>query len=331
MADNIAALESLIKKPRKQIHQSQVEMTARCGVQAAFRYVENIKRRPKSFLICGSAVDRGVGVDLTKKKDTGELEAEDVLCDVARDVVENYQGKEELQPEDDELGKSVAEILGDTKDKAVRLVKAHHGKVAPVVQPVAVNEKFSIDLDKWLRNRAAELHAQADKLPNGQLKRAIDLQARYLNVAARDGMDFVGEWDIKEHIANERTIRDTKTAKKSPSADVAHDSHQLSAYSVAAYVIDGRVPDKVKLDYLIDLKKETKTMTIESTRDEQDVQKYLNRLVPVIAAFQSGIFLPAPDTAWWCDERYCAYHDICPHVRHKETTVGNASELVQIK
>jgi CRISPR/Cas system-associated exonuclease Cas4 (RecB family) len=323
-------LESLIGKQRKQIHQSQVEMISRCGISAEFRYVAGIKRRPKTFLICGTAVDRGVGTDLTKKKDFGELESEDVLCDVARDAIESYPEKEDLIPEDDEKGKPVADIIGATKDKAVRLVKAHHGNLAPVIQPVAVNQKFSINLDKWLRGRAREFHEQADKLPNGQFKRALDMQARYLNVAARDGMDFVGEFDIREQIANESVIRDTKTSKKSPSSGTADESHQLSAYSAAAYVLDGKLPDKVKLDYLVDLKGGTKTLTLESRRDMKDVEKYLNRLVPTITAFQSGIFQPAPDAAWWCDERYCAYHEICPHVHHPQTVIGSSQDLIQI-
>jgi hypothetical protein len=302
-------------------------------------------------------VDRATDIDLGKKIETGELEAEDVVLDAARDAVDHYPDKEEIIPEDDEVGKPIAEILGATKDKAVRLVKAHHTEIAPVIMPSEVHRKFSINLDKWLRNRAKELHKQADQLPAGAFKRSIDMQARYLNVAAKEGMDFVGEWDIVEsfypefsctcgaigmnddgtcavcgkYVENKKlVIRDTKTSKKTPSSDTAHESHQLTAYAAAAYVVNGKLPDEMKLDYLIDLKRGTSTTTLSTTRTMQDVQRYLNRLVPVISAFQSGIFLPAPDSAWWCDSRYCGYYDICPHVRHPETTIGSAKELVQI-
>lgn len=335
--DATKELEKLAKQAgrRKQIHQSMVEQMAKCGVMAEYRYIAGIRSRPKSFLICGTAVDDATDIDLNKKISTGELEAEDVLLDRARDVIEHYPDKEELQPEDDEKDKPIEQIIGDTKDKAVRLVKAHHGEVAPVIQPAQVHRRFSINLDKWLRQRAKEFHEQAEQA-TGAFKRALDLQGRYLNVAAREGLDFVGEQDIVEKIAvssetSHLVIRDTKTSKKTPSSSIADESHQLSAYSVASYVLDGKVPDAVKLDYLIDLKSGTKTATFESKRDDKDVQKYLNRLVPVIASFQSGIFLPAPDAAWWCDERYCAFHSICPHVRHPETTIGSAKELVQIE
>jgi hypothetical protein len=329
MTDVAKQLEALATKKRRQYHQSTVEMVSKCGVQAEFRYVAGIRSRPKSFLMCGTATDKSVSTDLDCKISTGELEKEDVLLDVARDAIEHYPGKEELQPEDDEVGRSIEEIVASTKDKAVRLVKAHHGNIAPEIQPRQTARRFAINLDKWLRGRASEIHAQAEDAPTPWLKRALHQQARYLNVAARDGTDFVGEQDIVEEIDKQIIIRDTKTSKKSPSSDTAHESHQLSAYALASSVVDKQIPAALKLDYLVDLKGGTKTMTLSTTRDMQDIQKYLNRLVPVIASFESGIFLPASDNSWWCDARYCAYHDICQYVRHKETTIGR-SDLVQI-
>jgi hypothetical protein len=227
MTDVAKQLEALATKKRRQYHQSTVEMVSKCGVQAEFRYVAGIRSRPKSFLMCGTATDKSVSTDLDCKISTGELEKEDVLLDVARDAIEHYPGKEELQPEDDEVGRSIEEIVASTKDKAVRLVKAHHGNIAPEIQPRQTARRFAINLDKWLRGRASEIHAQAEDAPTPWLKRALHQQARYLNVAARDGTDFVGEQDIVEEIDKQIIIRDTKTSKKSPSSDTAHESHQV--------------------------------------------------------------------------------------------------------
>jgi RecB family exonuclease len=153
-------------------------------------------------------------------------------------------------------------------------------------------------------------------------------QAAYLNAAARDGFDFVGEQDIVEKTESTLVIRDVKTSKKSPSEDTAEKSNQLTAYAIASQVLDGKLPDAMKLDYLIDLKKSTKTMTLTTKRDDQQAMTYLNRIVNAIAAIRSGIFVPAPDQAWWCDEKYCGYFSLCPHVKHSATSIP---QFVQIK
>lgn len=328
----VPSLDKIMPKKRQQLHQSGLEMLSKCGIQFQFRYHQGLKRKPNAFLICGSATDKAVGTDLDHKIETGELAKESDLFDVARDTVETYPDKESIELDEDETGKSVADILGETKDKAVRLVKAHHAEVAPVIKPYATAKKFSINLDEFLRSRARELRAQMEG-SSRTMARIFDLQARYLNVAARDGLDFVGEFDIVEKWTENETldmsvIRDTKTSKKSPNQDVAETSHQLSAYSVAHHVLYGRVPEAVKLDYLVDLKGGVKTMTVTSHRDEDDAKKYLNRLVAGVIQMQSGNFVPAPDVAWYCHPKWCAYHSQCDYVKHRETSIP---QLVKIK
>lgn len=328
MTDASKALASITPKIRKQLHQSGAEMLAKCGIAFEFRYILGIRRPPSAFLICGKATDKGVTTDLDHKIRTGELEQESVILDVVRDAVENDPEKDSIQLDEDESGKSIAQVIGDTKDKAVRLVKAHHGVVAPTIRPAQVARKFSIDLDRFLRTRAKDFRQQAEVQTDKHAAKVLDQQARYLNVAAREGVDFVGEMDIVEKyhqhppddIIDYQTtvIRDTKTSSKSPAANVADESHQLSAYALASQVIDKTLPDAVKLDYLIDLKRETKTMTVESTRSGQDLQAYLNRIVNAVATIESGMFTPAPNAAWWCSAKWCAYHNMCPHVVQKK-------------
>jgi hypothetical protein len=324
-------LEKLIPKTnlRQQLHQTGIEMLSRCQVQFEFRYLKGIRRPPNAFLICGSATHKAVDVDLNHKIETGDLEQESTLLDVARDAVENHPEKDNIELEEDEQGQSKEQVISGTKDKAVRLVKAHHGEIAPNIQPAQTARRFSINLDKWLRTKGKEFHERAENASSRILRKILHQQAAHMNAAAKIGMDFVGEQDIVERFGQALVIRDTKTSKKSPSANTADESHQLSAYATASRVLDGKVPDAVKLDYLVDLKSGTKTMTLESVRDESDVQKYLNRLIPAIAAIRSGNFVPAPDTAWWCSSKWCAYHSMCPYVRHKETTVGNLENLLK--
>src|ERR1700731_2864709 len=113
------ALGGITIKVRKQLHQSGLEMLSKCGVQFEFRYLRGMKRRPKSFLVCGSATDAAVGTDLDCKIRTGELEQESVILDVARDAVKFHPERDNIEPEDEEKGKSNADILGEVTDKAV--------------------------------------------------------------------------------------------------------------------------------------------------------------------------------------------------------------------
>lgn len=328
MADATQALKSITPKIRKQLHQSGAEMLGKCGIAFEFRYLLGIRRPPSAFLICGKATDKGVTTDLQHKIDTGELEQESVVLDVVRDSVDNDPEKDSIEVFGDDKTKSKEQIIGETKDKAVRLTKAHHGVIAPEIRPSQVARKFSINMDKFLRGRAKDFHKQADEQSDKHAARVLNQQAAYLNIAARNGVDFVGEMDIVEqyrteetaemHAFDEMVVRDTKTSGKSPSANVADESHQLSAYSLAAQVIDGRLPDAVKLDYLVDLKSGPKTMTVASSRTADDVRVYLNRIVNAVATVESGMFTPAPNAAWWCSAKWCAYHHICPHVVHKE-------------
>jgi hypothetical protein len=300
---------------RKQIHQSGIETLSKCGILFENVYILHKRRRPKSFLVCGTATDSAVGTDLNHKIDTGDLEEESVVLDVARDSVEKADW-DELEPEDDEKGKSIEVIRDATKDKAVRLVKAHHGSIAPIIRPFKVARRFSINLDKFLRARASFLHGQAEMEELKHARTVLHQQAAYMNASAREGVDFVGEQDLVEAYGPEFLgIRDTKSSKKSPTADIAHESSQLTAYAMASKVLDGKIPDALTLDYLIDLKSGVKTMTLNSSRTVDDIDNYLTRLANSLATIRSGMFTPASDSAWWCDVRYCGFHATCPYAR----------------
>lgn len=338
---------NLTQKLRKQLHQSGEQMLGKCGLQFEFRYLKGLKIPPKSYILRGSAVDAGVDVDLTHKINTGELEPDiKVLTDVARDAIEHHKERDNIEPDKDEEGMSKADIIGLAKDTAVRLVTAHHTVVAPEIHPKQVHRNFSLNMDRWLRGKAKEIHLRAEQAENAWLRRTLTMQGRYLNAAAREGFDFVGEFDVDEEFENESKqivtrIRDTKTSKKSPDGspdkdgkqkegpNAADKSHQLTFYALAKKVLDGKMPDVLMLDYLVALEKSTKAVTLQTTRDEVECNASLNRIVHAIVSIRSGVFVPAPATAWWCSAKMCGYHHICPAVKHTVTSLP--AKLVQIK
>jgi hypothetical protein len=309
-------------KKRRQIHVSGISMFNKCGMQFAFRYIQGMKRPPSAFMLCGTATDKAVTWDLDTKILTGSLAQLSDLTDLAADSVETNPHKDELKLDPDDAGKSIKQVLGETKDKAVRLVQSHHTRVAPVILPWRTARKFTVNLDRFLRARASLLHQEAE---SGDIsawrKRVMTRQAEALNAVAKEGIDFVGEQDIVEKFTvpnldgPELHIRDTKTSGKSKNQGDVNSDDQLTAYATASMVVDGRLPDSLIFDVLVDLKGGVKPQTITTKRTPLDVDIFLNRVANALGAIQQGIFTPTQQTNWWCSEKWCAYTAHCPYFR----------------
>jgi hypothetical protein len=341
------------KQNRRQLHQSGVNMFNKCGMQFAFRYIQGIRRPPNAFLLCGTATDKAVTWDLDTKILKGELATLAEVTDLARDSVMNDDRRDSIQLDPDDKGKSIKQVIDATKDKAVRLVTKHHGYIAPLIQPWRTARKFTVNLDNFLRARAVLLQQEADSPELSPWRKTVMIrQAEALNAAADEGLDFVGEQDIVEKFQvsvpgagwdenpgrDVLNVRDTKTTGKSKNQGDADNDDQLTAYATASMVIDGRLPDKLILDVLVDLKRETNAQRLETTRGPLDVDIYLNRIANAVGAIQQGIFVPTQQTNWWCSEKWCAYTEHCPYFRKTrrpgsefvEGLSGQAEDLLPI-
>ena len=337
-------------KQRQQLHVSGVNMANDCGQRFVFRYLLGIKRPPSAFLLVGKSTDESVTCNLNNKIDTGELLKRDDVLGIASATFDDEQKKESIELDADEKaeGKSLEQVLGEAKDKTVALAGLHHDQAAPHIQAVRTRRKFSINMDDFLRSRAKELHLGGDEAPTKFSGKILHDQARALNSAEREGIDFVGEQDIQEilrvpadpvlrnvHVpadaqltdgwVEQLVIRDTKTSGKSPTpslmdgskkAGAADESEQLTAYSAASFVVDGKLPDKLVLDYLVRTNAATpmlKYVPSATTRDMDDINVFLNRFTNLIHAMKTGVFIPANQSWWGCSARWCGYFDICPY------------------
>lgn len=332
----VPSLDKIVSKARlrRQIHVSALNMAADCGQRFLFRYILGIKSPPNAFLLVGKSTDESVTQDLDHKIETGELLKRDDVLAISAAKFEQEQKNEPIELDQDEKkdGKSLDQVLGEAKDKAISLSGLHHDEAAPKIQPVRTRRKFSVDMDAFLRSRAKELHASAEATPDKYAANILHAQARSLNAAARTGVDFVGEQDVQEivHDGDKEllVIRDTKTSAKSPTpsymdgnnkAGTADDSNQLTAYATASYVVDGKLPDKMVLDFLVRTnaaKPTLKYVPTVTTRSIDDVQVFLNRFANLIHAMKTGVFVPANQSWWGCDRKWCGYYQICGYVRH---------------
>jgi hypothetical protein len=127
-------------------------------------------------------------------------------------------------------------------------------------------------------------------------------------------MNIMGILDL----ADDRDfIRDNKTASKSPNADAAIKSQQLTVYALLFRAFTGRREQGVALDTVVMTEAGNLSVKVqESKRDWTDIQSLKRRLEVTIAAIKTGIFPPTDPEAWWCSEKWCGYwDDVCPFGR----------------
>lgn len=160
-------------------------------------------------------------------------------------------------------------------------------------------------LDKSVR--LASLHASdmAPEIHPTHLQRKVEVELPGYPY------DLIGYIDIQE---GSKSIRDTKTTGKTPAADIAHKDDQLTIYAMMAQVTDGIIPKQLCLDYLVDIKT-PKAVTYYTSRTGEDFKPMLRRIETAAKALEAGIFVPARETDWWCNEKWCGYHKTCPYVK----------------
>ena len=257
-----------------QLHVSGIQMLSRCGIQFERRYLNGEKLPPGVAITIGSAVDRTVTDDLSRKIESGELLPAEAIRDYARDhCSELWDRGIELEDEYAELGADKARATAI--DASVALASLHHEKAAPRIEPTHVQRRWTLDISGF-------------------------------------ALQLAGAIDIQEGLT---AIRDTKTSGKSPNAGAADRSLQLTTYCLAVRQHDGRVPDKVALDYLVRTKT-PKLVQLESTRTDAHFRHLFARIEQAARCIESGIFTPADPDHWACSKQFCGYWQTCPYAVH---------------
>jgi hypothetical protein len=263
---------------KKRLSNSQIETLTKCGEQYRQRYVLHHRSPAGISLFVGSAVDKGVTQNLDKKIMLGSLMSNEELEQIVRTA---YRSAVREAKEGDEgilLKKDEAEM--------------------GLEEAIADGEAKAV--------RLALLHARdvAPSLNPIALQRPIGIELPGYP------FDIGGILDIQEA----DSVRDTKTKGTTPPKDTAHRDDQLTIYAMLVFLADGAIPQKLILDCLVDLKT-PKYVPLESTRTEEDFNVLLRRIAIACEAIDSGIFLPAPETDWWCSEYSCGFWQNCKYVK----------------
>ena len=260
---------------KQELSVSALNMLVKCGEQYRRRYLLNEKIPPGFALTVGKATHKSVERDLAHKIEKGELLPDEAVRDIARDaLVAEWETPLGVILEKEYAALGFKKARAEAIDTCVTLSSLHHEEVAPAIEPTWVERFWRLDVEGT-------------------------------------PVELSGYIDIQEGAG---AIRDTKTSKKSPSSDEADKSFQLSTYAMAVDAIDGAIPEKVCLDYLVHTK-EPKLVQLESTRTRPDFDHVLRRIENASLAIEKGVFTPAPMDSWWCSPKYCGYHASCPYVK----------------
>ena len=120
--------------------------------------------------------------------------------------------------------------------------------------------------------------------------------------------DISGTKDIREA----DSIRDTKTASKSPSTA---ETMQMACYALNEKIERKAYPKKVCIDALVKTKV-PKLVTKEAVPSDKMIQPFLRRMERVAEIIESakkhGTPLPAADSNHWiCTKKFCGYATTC--------------------
>jgi len=160
---------------------------------------------------------------------------------------------------------------GTLTEKAKLLLTVFHDSFDPSVQVLGVEEFFELSLEK-----------------------AVPPFQGYIDL-------------IEQSTAGGITVVDLKTASKKPSSSQAHSNLQLTAYAIGAQAL-GFDPDQLTLR--LDVLTKTKSPELvrcETTRTEQERERFVKLLKKVWSAIEHHAFFPRED--WHCSQ--CAWADHC--------------------
>ena len=248
---------------------SRLNMLYRCPQQYEHRYVRGIIAPPGVALIVGKGTHRANASDLLAKMDSGSLLSDDEVKAIAADATKREWEAQDVALDEEEKAEGAEKVKGDAIDRSVSLATLYHEQVAPVVEPVGIEQKFTLPL------------------PSGD--------------------ELTGYIDVN----TPTRIRDGKTSGKSPAAEAADQSLQLTGYIWADWETSGRQQIKDgSLDYLVSTKK-PKAVILETKRDEQDFARLHARLDVAGQIIRAGLFPPCDPGQWCCSPKWCGYWGHC--------------------
>lgn len=135
----------------------------------------------------------------------------------------------------------------------------------------------------------------------------VEIESEFLLDFANYDFNFKGIIDLTDDMD---IVHDHKSTGKTPNKVQIDNDQQLSAYTAGFKKITGRKPKSLQLDYLV-LTKEPKMVSFKTTRNDEDVKRWLMNIAFVKKAIDNGLFycVHSGANSWTCSKDYCAYEE----------------------
>ena len=125
-------------------------------------------------------------------------------------------------------------------------------------------------------------------------------------------------WDVKIYgtldlLTQDGRLIDLKTVSARKKPEVAHNSTQLSLYTMLPRQYGVGVRSQ-EIQYLVFNRYKVSAEAHQTTREPADLEAALLKIQRAVSLIKAGIILPAPDGAWYCSPRWCQFYQLCPFV-----------------
>ncbi len=187
------------------------------------------------------------------------------------------------------------------RDEYVRLVK-DKGVFIPKDQVSEKDKLLADGLDAATRLTKLYREALAPQIHPVMVE-------KYLIFDAGLEIPLAGTIDV---LTADNWLPDMKTADKSKAAGEADNSLQLTFYSGLVAQEQGKWPEKISLEILVN-NKEPKLQSLETKRGPEHWKNLLFRVQLMIAQIKTGLFPPCSPDSWMCSERFCGYYNSCKY------------------
>lgn len=268
---------------KPQLHVTMLDMIARCGIQfqrrfgARFGIWDQEEIIPPGIaLAVGISVHKAVQKNLSSKIETGELLNYKHIQQIAFSAFEEIWLEGMMLTEEEAIAPE--KTRGAGADQAVALSVLHHLNLAPTVSPVAVEQKFVIELDGFPMDLAGTKDiVEADKIG-----------------------------DVKTMAANKPTVHsmqmatyalDHKINKGKYPASVYH--HKLIKTKTPKAEIEEAVPDDTWVAPLM-----------------RRIERFAEIIEAVQSGKQA--LMPADPQSWCCSKKYCGFASTCKFFSGRE-------------
>lgn len=257
--------------PKGVMSPSQVGMYQRCPRQYEYRYILGVVEAPGISMVKGTAIHKGAEVTHRRMIETGS----------PPDVKEAMQSVADCFATESVFIENWEGFdPGVVKDKAINGYAAYHRQAIPLIKPVHAEKTFAI------------------KVGGVPIRGVIDL----IDSVKDTEMSLENDPDNPRMV---EVVSDLKTTtKKWPEQKVRY-THQLTFYALAEDT------NKVRIDFLVDLKAGPKYEQERSERTLLDKQLLAEDVAQVAEQIKKGNFPRCDPTSWACTEKFCGYSKTC--------------------